>query len=817
MTTEQLDPSSSILSLPARKRKSVAQDPSSPSQDDPTSPVMSSVASAAAADQMIVDVSSKDSAMRQRHRAASRAGGAHTLLPLPVEVVVPLPLDPSSCALLSSPESSSERPPKRPRIDDRVPVPPCRQPQLPPRHRRPYRKRRAFSLPNLPFSSSSPLHTPSRCDIQSSASVPSASSFPLPIASSHYPALRSGTSSPITFARTSCYPSLETVPPLQPLINREALKELDLEAILRNPQLRHDLLFDPGLQFQPTTSRRKRDITTKYWQAIQRELETGCTCTSFDSHGKIYECVCSSRSLLHDSHLGSYSRPMSVRMPSRIKPLITELLEVLLSVISPSPATLVDERQGSTAYIPPTIFQHPLHSAQEAQLRAALDASLIEQELLHGVFDPSGLFQLLGSVLKCHCAPMRDRVVDTMVQMAHACAPGAGGSMGDAVKAIRICFEILELMKLDIANHQLHALRPYLLETSTEFELKTFQDRHEKGLLSLHSTRAWLQKAYSNFLSSPSRQSPLTHSASSSHLQRPRTTNLTRSQQIQSALVTALTEVIFRPPATKQEYPDTLHLDHARLIGLSHEAADLTALYMLLMLYRQLAHSSSNSLSTPSKRVLGAAELEKIKSEIKEVGPARLGLCFGLSSVTAKSGNGKDKSANGVKGKQKSAVSDMEEWSAGIANVMLQLAVRSAQFSPVGSNGAHCDQPSAQAPLPEKSTLNLLQKWATSNLRDGSPLSELLQERVRSAVAGIVVGRVFSGNGASAVANNTNGGPSSTPIGAGLETFSTELHALGDKILNLVTCHWRVYGSLYDANGFLSSTPQQPPPSTATS
>ena len=43
---------------------------------------------------------------------------------------------------------------------------------------------------------------------------------------------------------------------------------------------------------------------------------------------------------------------------------------------------------------------------------------------------------------------MRDHSVDLMVEIARSCKPGGGGTKGDAVRAIRMCFEIMELMKL---------------------------------------------------------------------------------------------------------------------------------------------------------------------------------------------------------------------------------------------------------------------------------------------------------------------------------------------------------------------------------
>jgi hypothetical protein len=130
-------------------------------------------------------------------------------------------------------------------------------------------------------------------------------------------------------------------------------------------------------------------------------------------------------------------------MPSRILNLLTELLEVLLLVIQP--LTTI-----SGMYVNPNMFKAQMqeHSAQAAYIRSIFDPLLIEQELKHEVFDPSGLFRAIGTTLKGHCAPMRDRAVEMMVQLAQTCAPGGIGTKQDAVRAVRMCMEILELMKL---------------------------------------------------------------------------------------------------------------------------------------------------------------------------------------------------------------------------------------------------------------------------------------------------------------------------------------------------------------------------------
>jgi hypothetical protein len=136
-------------------------------------------------------------------------------------------------------------------------------------------------------------------------------------------------------------------------------------------------------------------------------------------------------------------RVLTLRTPSRIRPLLSEFLEVLLSVIQPLSSI-------SGMYVNPDTFalQMQEHAAQASYLRSIFDAELIEQELKHDVFDPSSLFRSIGHTLKSHCAPMRDRAVDAMVAVAESCAPRNLGCKAVAMKTVRMCLEILELMKL---------------------------------------------------------------------------------------------------------------------------------------------------------------------------------------------------------------------------------------------------------------------------------------------------------------------------------------------------------------------------------
>ncbi|KAF6757389.1 T-complex protein 11-domain-containing protein [Ephemerocybe angulata] len=656
-------------------------------------------------------------------------------------------------------------------------------------------------------------------------------------------------------------------PPLLPLINRQTLKELDLDAILRNPQLRHDLLFDPGLQFRPTSSRRKRDLSEKYWAAVVQEIENGCTCVSFDSRGKSHlpVCVCpphasdspSSPTLHHVR-----SNVFTSRMPSRIQPLLSEFLEVLLLVIQPL-CTI------SGVYVNPGTFKSQMqeHSEQASYIRSLFDTFLIEQELKNNVFDPSGLFRTIGVTLKGHCAPMRDRSVEAMVQAAESCGADPSSSRSkDAIKAIRMCMEILELMKLDIANHQLQTLRPFLIRTCGQFELRTLKSRHGPDAL-LSTTREWIEAAHTSMM----HKTLLHPHVSAQSLQY---SSLSGNQQLYICIIRGLVDLVFNPPLTSSvslstptntpptsptapsvstplpAFPETLILDNHRMLLLSSDAADATALNMLLLLYRQLALSeNSNSGSPLPPKTLTDADMIRMKSEIRDIsGSFRLGACFSRNQ-------------------QKTGNKDAERWRVVKEDLVLQISRRARTSrgtsagtakAPTSSTSALSSSPTpppsssssvstassssspstastsppttptrslpsspiSESSLPNPRTVALGQKWVDSHMQSESALSAMLHNRLRDAVFNAVLTSTYPGrdltNGCRAVPSldfSINAGTSGAgvPVGSpgtlsGLEPLSDEIRTLVEKISLLALIHLNAYLPLYEKEGFRPSS-----------
>ena len=125
--------------------------------------------------------------------------------------------------------------------------------------------------------------------------------------------------------------------------------------------------------------------------------------------------------------------PLASRMPSRIAPLVSELRSILLSLLPASHSST--GKAGELEDVP----THELVSS-------VLDPALISQEVEHGVLDVGSLARFLGRILKTHCAPMRDELVDNMIVVIEEGAACTDGSV--VTQGLRSCFEVLELMKL---------------------------------------------------------------------------------------------------------------------------------------------------------------------------------------------------------------------------------------------------------------------------------------------------------------------------------------------------------------------------------
>lgn len=292
---------------------------------------------------------------------------------------------------------------------------------------------------------------------------------------------------------------------LLPPITRFTLRELEMDEMLGNAQLRHDILFDPDLQFKASDSddEEGQAKAMAYWDEISEEV----------NEGKLY----------------------------RIPLLLTEVRAILVELL-PNGTEIKDE------------------------IMSKIDTNLINQEIEHGIMNPGPLIAYLADLMKTNCAPIRDVEVDKMVT---ACI------QGDIVSTLRICFDILELMKLvtcvnqDYANHQLSRLRPYIVEHAVNFEWKYFKTQIDSGQLTLTNTIAWLTTAWKGY------KARVVGSPNPSYDLYPE----------------AFVDILSQAAKYNDEdiFPETLKMDLSKMVSFFNTWQDITILATIMIVFKQAA------------------------------------------------------------------------------------------------------------------------------------------------------------------------------------------------------------------------------------
>lgn len=247
---------------------------------------------------------------------------------------------------------------------------------------------------------------------------------------------------------------------LSPPVTKATLSELDVNKIVHNPKLRHDINFDPELHFRPNLDgekgARKTEKADYFWHCMEEQLQAFLT------------------------HYATSSTKLDIDdwcLPATLRS-IKGILE-----------TLVPERD-------------------RASVQEVFDVDQLMQQFAKGVADLENLALWLSQLLKSHCAPMRDEWVDDMV--AQLSNGHRNHDIPLLVGGMRTLLGVLEAMKLvgldslpsgmctnvypqDVANHQIRCLRPLLIEDTVQFEQKFFMKKIALSQLDVTGAHAWFR------------------------------------------------------------------------------------------------------------------------------------------------------------------------------------------------------------------------------------------------------------------------------------------------------------------------------------
>jgi hypothetical protein len=256
----------------------------------------------------------------------------------------------------------------------------------------------------------------------------------------------------VTTVNSKGYKKASTHPP----ISRDSLKELEAQCILNNPKLRHDINFDRELHFRPNLDgergQSKLRAADYYWEALEIELSM-YTYIRTDPSGEVFR------------NTPGFYQGIS-RYEKRVPTMFQYMKDIILSMNEKSAMLGVSD---------------------------ALDVPYIMQQIHRGVYNVAALGDFLERLLKAHCAPMRDGWVEKV------CGLLRDGAEADTFKTVVMGFKelfgLLEAMKLDIANHQIRALRPMLLDTAIGFEQNYYKHRLETGSIATTAAQGWFDEA----------------------------------------------------------------------------------------------------------------------------------------------------------------------------------------------------------------------------------------------------------------------------------------------------------------------------------
>jgi len=200
------------------------------------------------------------------------------------------------------------------------------------------------------------------------------------------------------------------------------------------------------------------------------------------------------------------------------------------------------------------------------EIHEILDMDLIQQQIKNHVFNIRPLIDFIISKLQQLCAPVRDGNVRHLKQLT------------DLSEIFEGIMDLLEHMKLDLANYRQQALRPLLKSYAVEYESKKFDDALASQLVSLTQTTSWLQNSVKNLKDVAASRNPEGIDSSESRI------------RYEEVYHDALLSLVFSQSILQRgSLPETFLLDEERMIGFQNEAQAITIVAALIMLSKNFS------------------------------------------------------------------------------------------------------------------------------------------------------------------------------------------------------------------------------------
>ncbi|CAD1476228.1 unnamed protein product, partial [Heterotrigona itama] len=211
----------------------------------------------------------------------------------------------------------------------------------------------------------------------------------------------------------------------------------------------------------------------------------------------------------------------------------------------------------------------PHHAKIRENLNEVLDEDLIKQQAENCVLNFHHYAQYVISIMSKVCAPVRDEKIRELSQKT------------DVIEIFKGIMEVLQLMRLDLANFTITMMRPNIVASSIEYEKAKFAEFLKVNTNGLQFTEKWLLRHFDS----------INVSSSSS--------DINTVRQLTHCLLTEayldLLEWDFSPNA------ETLMLDQSRLLELRDKTSRLSIIGSAILLV-------NNAVGAP---ILGVSSFKK--------------------------------------------------------------------------------------------------------------------------------------------------------------------------------------------------------------
>lgn len=238
------------------------------------------------------------------------------------------------------------------------------------------------------------------------------------------------------------------------------------------------------------------------------------------------------------------------------------------------------------------------HKALE-RIYEVLDATVIRQQAERGVLDFRSYANFMVPIMARLCAPVRDEAVAALSQIP------------DTLDMFRGILEVMELMKLDMANCLIDSARKVVMTHSIEYEKKCFREHLDVYTGAFPATEQWLLR---HRVADADNDSPSADGAAAAAAAAPSVaTTPSHSPAADAAIRAAYVELLQLDSAFP--FPETVQMDRERIEALAARCLRLCIGASVLALTASLPAMSGHAGHRRQMRQEVGVLLESVRDE----------------------------------------------------------------------------------------------------------------------------------------------------------------------------------------------------------